>query len=212
MIGVNGAGKSTLLSLVAGSRRPSAGHLDWGDLATRSRAVRRSVSWVPQAISLPRTFTVNEYLHYGCFLQGVPKAERAERVASAMAVVDLVEQGRHRCGALSGGQARRLVIAWGLLPRPQILLLDEPTAGLDVYQRRAIRQLVQSRPAPLVIMTSHLLSDVRDVADDLLVLDAGRLAFTGSMAEAQAATADVADADPEDQLIALLDRLRVDQR
>lgn len=211
LVGVNGAGKSTLLSLLAAGRRPTSGSIDWGSAGSSVAQVRRAVSWVPQSISLPRTFTVLEYLQYGCFLQGVPRSKRAERVESALAAVDLADRQRTRCGALSGGQARRLVIAWGLLPRPEILLLDEPTAGLDVYQRRAVRQLIQNRPAPLVVVASHLLSDVRGVADDLLVLDAGRLAYAGTMADAQTATADLAEADAEEQLIALLDRLRVDR-
>ena len=154
-------------------------------------------------------FTVEEFLQYSCFLKGVPKRSRPSRIEEALNAVELNDRRTEKCGALSGGQARRLVIAWGLLERPKVLLLDEPTAGLDIYQRRAVRELIKNGLAPVVVVSSHILSDILGVADRLLVLDAGALVFDDAIETAKRimTTATTSD-DPEEQFMALLDAER----
>lgn len=209
LLGVNGAGKSTLMALLATSLVPSSGNIEWGAAGPSVAQVRKSLSWVPQSAPVPRMFTVEEFLEYSCFLKGVPKQSRPDRLKEALDAVGLADQRSQKCGALSGGQARRLVIAWGLLERPEVLLLDEPTAGLDIYQRRAVRELIKGGLAPLVLISSHILSDILGVADRLLVLDAGHLVFDDTVDAAKRTMASVTTSDdPEEQLMALLDAKR----
>lgn len=208
LVGVNGAGKSSLLSLIATGRRPSSGRITWDESEPSLADVRRETSWVPQAAAPPRNFTAEEFLTYGCFLKNVPRRARTSRVEHALESVCLLDSRRVKCGALSGGQVRRLGIAWGMLSEPQVLLLDEPTAGLDVYQRRGVRELMRAGLAPMVVVSSHSFNDLESVADRLLVLDSGRLVFEGSMQQVRERLSAVESHDPEERFVALLDSVR----
>ena len=187
VLGVNGAGKSTLLEAAAGVLRPRAGTVAVAgqDLhgPGRRQALAR-VALVPQEIDLPGRLRVGELLAYVGWLRAVPRGRRAARVAAVLDEVGLADRVGSAVGTLSGGMRRRVLIAQALLSEPDVLLLDEPTTGLDPEQRANARGLVASVAATrTVVMASHLVEDVRALADRVVVLHEGRVPFAGTPAE-----------------------------
>ncbi|MEH3033122.1 MAG: ATP-binding cassette domain-containing protein [Aeromicrobium erythreum] len=146
---------------------------------TRRRAAAR-IAWVPQELRPPARFTVREALAYLAWLRAVPRSRRSDAVQDAAASVDLAELLDRKVGALSGGQVRRLAVAQALLADPDVLLLDEPTTGLDPHQRSQLRALVgrvaQERS---VLLASHIVEDVAYLAERVVVLDRGTVRYDG---------------------------------
>ncbi len=169
--GPNGAGKSTLLSILAGALRPSGGKVAAAD-ASR-------VGWMPQQPALYRRLTPRENLELFARLCGLPDPDASVR--RALEVVGLAEEAR-RAAELSGGNVQRLNLAIGLLGEPNVLLLDEPTASLDVAQRQRLWRLVDSLRAAggAVLFATHNLEEARRTADRLLVLHDGRGVYAGA--------------------------------
>ncbi|MFL6099634.1 MAG: ATP-binding cassette domain-containing protein [Actinomycetales bacterium] len=171
LLGVNGAGKSTALRLAVGELRPAAGSIHCG-LDGRSA----SVGYCPQTVSLPKQLRVGEFLEYLAWLRKVPKARRRPVVEEALAWADLGERRSDRIGALSGGMVRRLLIAQAVMDSPSLLLLDEPTTGLDPEQRARIRALLVDLPtSATVLLSSHIVEDIAALASSTLVLHEGRV-------------------------------------
>lgn len=198
LLGVNGAGKSTLLRALAGVVPPSGGSVRIGGhdpYAAASRpAALRLLGYVPQHLEAPPAFSVADYLLHLCWLKEVPRRERPDAVGRALAAVDLTDRASARLSTLSGGMRQRASIAQALLTDPRVLLLDEPTTGLDPHQRAELRGLVQRLGADrAVLLATHIVEDVEYVADHLVVLHEGRVRFDGPTAEL-AAGADAVDA------------------
>jgi ABC-2 type transport system ATP-binding protein len=170
LLGPNGAGKSTLLSLLSGQRRPDTGtvRLLGGD--PRDPASRLGLGVTPQETGLPATLRVGEVVDFvgGHFPDPVPTGELLEQFG-------LTEQVRKQTGALSGGQKRRLAVALALVGRPRVLLLDEPTTGLDVTARQTLWEAVRGYHAAggTVLLTSHYLEEVQALAQRVVVIDRG---------------------------------------
>ncbi|WP_166843781.1 ABC transporter ATP-binding protein [Isoptericola sp. BMS4] len=170
LLGPNGAGKSTLLSLVSGQRRPDAGtvRLLGGD--PRDARARLGLGLTPQETGLPPTLRVREVVDFvgGHYPDPVPTAELLDRFG-------LAEAARKQTGALSGGQKRRLAVALSLVGRPRVVLLDEPTTGLDVGARQALWDAVREYHADggTVLLTSHYLEEVQALAERVVVIDRG---------------------------------------
>ena len=171
VLGENGAGKTTLFELLAGGLRlPGGARIE----------PRGDVSYCPQELALPKGVRVEDFLHYVAWLKGVGR-ERPARVSASLAAVDLADQRRSRISALSGGMQRRLQVAQSLLSTPEVLLLDEPTAGLDPVQRQRILTLVRDVPGPThVLVSTHILSDLIGLAEEVVVLHRGRVAAVWS--------------------------------
>jgi sodium transport system ATP-binding protein len=183
LVGANGAGKSTLLRLAAGLMLPDQGVVTLDGRATHAgdAALRRRVSWVSAGTRLPPRLTVREVLAFagGCHgLAGTHLAARSDAMAALFGLGDIIDQ---RCGGLSTGQAQRTVLARALLPDPAILLLDEPTTGLDVVVTRLVGEALRAARGPdrLILFATHDLRQVELVADRLLVLAHGRLRHDG---------------------------------
>lgn len=183
LVGLNGAGKSTLLNILATVHRPSSGSITWtndGSQFLSRRQMRTQVSLMPQSVVLPRSFTAAGFLQYGGWLQGLTARQASTRAENLLDTVDLAGQAGVRCTQLSGGQQRRLVFANALAKRPGLLLLDEPTTGLDPQQRLIMRETIRAAAVDCcVIMSSHLLEDVMSLATHLVVLSSGRTVFCG---------------------------------
>jgi ABC-2 type transport system ATP-binding protein len=178
LVGANGAGKSTLFSLLAHQTPPSSGSV------TGPR--RASLGFLPQDATFPRYATVRAYLSHVAWLQRLPGRERAGAVERAVAAVGLTDRIDAKLGSLSGGMLRRVGIAQAIVNEPQLLLLDEPTAGLDPIQRVEIRQVLRDiGPESVVVMSTHLVEDVRGLADRVIILSHGALRFDGSVDELQ---------------------------
>jgi ABC-2 type transport system ATP-binding protein len=170
LLGPNGAGKSTLLSLVSGQRRPDRGtvRLLGGD--PRDAASRIGLGITPQETGLPPTLRVGEVVDFvgGHFPAPVPTGELLDRFG-------LTEMARKQTGALSGGQKRRLAVALSLVGNPRVVLLDEPTTGLDVGARQALWDAIRAYHADggTVLLTSHYLEEVQALAERVVVIDHG---------------------------------------
>ncbi len=184
VIGSNGAGKSTLFRMLAGLIRPSRGTIE------RSRGA--ATGYLPQEMEFPTRTNCEEFLHFVAWAQGIPAGERPSRVERALSEVGLLDRRGQRVSALSGGMRRRLGIAHALVHRPDVLLLDEPTVGLDPVQRIAVRSTIKSVASErVVIIASHLVEDVRALADRVLVLNEGTVAYDGDVSGLE----QLADAD-----------------
>jgi ABC-2 type transport system ATP-binding protein len=180
LVGPNGAGKSTFFRLAAGVDKPTS-----GTIALEAGAeAAASLGYLPQEPQLPPAATCEEFLHYVAWLQGVPAQHRPESVLSALDRTGLKDKRTSRIRALSGGMARRLGIAHALVHDPSLLLLDEPTAGLDPRQRVALRKTVAGlAEARIVLVSTHLVEDVRGLADRVIVLGEGAVVFDGRVTD-----------------------------
>ncbi|WP_432482531.1 ABC transporter ATP-binding protein [Kineococcus esterisolvens] len=186
VLGPNGAGKSTLLSLLAGLRRPSSGTVRLAGGDPREPHVRARLGVTPQATGLPQTLKVAEVVDFvaGHHRDPVPREELLERF-------DLGGLRGRQCGGLSGGQQRRLAVALAFAGRPDVVLLDEPTTGLDVPARHALWGAVRGFVAEggTLLLTSHYLEEVEALAQRVLVVDRGRVLAEGTVAEVRGRTA-----------------------
>jgi ABC-2 type transport system ATP-binding protein len=190
LVGANGAGKSTLLNILAGSLMPSEGefNLDGAgrDMSPRRRRaeLRRQVALVPQSFVPPAWLRTADFLHYMAWMRAVPRSRRSAAVDGALEATSLMDRRRDRLTSLSGGMLKRALIAQALLARPRLILLDEPTAGLDPEHRIRIRELIRRRSTEAsVVLSSHLMEDVMGLADRVIVLNRGSAVFDGSVVE-----------------------------
>lgn len=179
LLGPNGAGKSTLLGVMAGATKPTAGRLVMDEAGGRPR-----VGFCPQNAGYFPNFTVREHVEYAAWLFRVPRKNRSKSVDEALEKVDLAPVTGKTVKSLSGGMRQRMHLAAALVHDPDLLLLDEPTVGLDIDQREGIleltRQLAETSP---VILSTHLAEDVADLCDNVAVIDHGRVRFSGSLHE-----------------------------
>lgn len=204
LVGPNGAGKSTFFRLAAGLEVPTA-----GSVVMVGREGSGRLGYLPQDPSFPPQATGEQFLDYVAWLQKVPRSARPAAVSSALDAVGLTERRSQRIRTLSGGMVRRLGIAQALVHDPGMLLLDEPTAGLDPVQRIELREAITAVAADrVVIVSTHLVEDVRGVADRVFVLDDGEVVYDGDVAtlEASARADAVGDTELERAITGLIRR------
>ncbi|MFG1745738.1 ATP-binding cassette domain-containing protein [Micromonospora chalcea] len=185
LVGPNGAGKSTLMGLCTTLLDPESGDILVNGISTRSRAgrtaARAKVGYLPQEFRLPRRATPSQFLHYVAWLRRVPSARRQARVDQVLSSVGLTGRRDERIARLSGGMKRRLGIAYALVHDPEVIILDEPTVGLDPQQRLQARKVLRTIAEECAILVStHLVEDVQALADRVVVLDEGQVRFHGS--------------------------------
>lgn len=175
-LGPNGAGKSTLMNILTGNLNATSGTVtyDGQPISNMGMEYRRKLGYMPQQQSLYPTFTVKRFLSYMAALRGMTKAEAKERIPIVLEQVELTEFADRKIVALSGGMKQRLLIAQAILGDPEILILDEPTAGLDPKQRIVIRNLIASIALhKIVIIATHVVSDVEYIAKEIVLMDQG---------------------------------------
>ncbi|MFF3003109.1 ABC transporter ATP-binding protein [Kitasatospora sp. NPDC057940] len=197
LLGPNGAGKTTLIRTLATVLRPTEGELEMlgtplGGRVGDHRALRRQIGYLPQDFGYYKRFTVREFVEYMAWLKEVPKADIPGAVQRAVERVGLADRADHRMKTLSGGMVRRAGIAQAIVNSPAVLLLDEPTAGLDPAQRLRFRELLQDLGRDTcVVVSTHLVEDVAAACSDVVLFADGRLVFQGTPDELGAAgTAD----------------------
>lgn len=186
LLGHNGAGKSTTLHLLAGALRPASGTIEVCDfdLARDPLHGKACLGFLPEHPPLYRDMRVDDYLLFAARLHQVPASVLAERLALAKQRCGLTDCGTRLIGALSKGYQQRVGIAQAILHQPPVVILDEPTVGLDPEQLRDIRALIRALgDSSSVILSTHLLHEVEAVCDRALILKAGRVIFDGSTAE-----------------------------
>jgi len=184
LLGPNGAGKTTLLRTLATVLDPERGHLrllGWNPSDGRERReLRRRLGYLPQQFGFYPNFTVFEFVEYFALLKEMPVDDVRPAVARAIQRVGLEAQARAKLKTLSGGMLRRVGIAQAIVNDPGLLLLDEPTAGLDPEQRVAFRTLLREfGRESVVIVSTHLIEDVAAACTEVGLLDEGRLVFRG---------------------------------
>jgi len=188
LLGPNGAGKTTLLSVLATINEPDAGQVSVFGLNPKDRAerveIRRRLGYLPQELGYHRHFTVAAFLDYVAILKEiVDRRQRAQEVARVLAAVGMERLGRRKIRTLSGGFRQRLAIAQALLGRPELLILDEPTAGLDTEQRLRFRELLSNLPGdPVIVLSTHQADDIAAICPRVVVVLEGRIHFAGTPA------------------------------
>lgn len=186
LLGPNGAGKSTLIGIITGTLPPDSGRVLWQGESTARLGVRfrRILGYMPQQQGLYDSFTGRQFLAYMAALKELSPSAVAAEVARTAAAVNLTGDLDKRLAACSGGMKQRLLLAAALLGRPQLLILDEPTAGLDPKERVRLRLLLQRLAEDRVILVAtHVVSDVETTAKQVLLLKDGRLMDLGAVPE-----------------------------
>lgn len=178
LMGPNGSGKSTLINIFTDNLRADSGciTLDGNDICKMGVKFREKIGYMPQYPGMYPNFTVERFLWYIAALKGIKKADAEKQISEVLSAVELADIPRRKIGALSGGMKQRLALAQAVLGDPEILILDEPTAGLDPKQRISIRNYI-SRIAlnKIVIIATHVVSDVEYIAKEIIFLKKGQI-------------------------------------
>lgn len=185
LLGPNGAGKSTLMKLLLGHLYPSSGTIEVIGKSPRDVQTKQQIGYLPERTSFYTNLTAKETLSFFADLLGLPADEANLRISQLLEMVGLDKIGRRLVGEFSHGMRKRLGLAQALLNDPDLLLLDEPTAGLDPVGCREIKDLILTlgRRGKTILMTTHLLADVQDVSDTILILYGGQLQASGNIDE-----------------------------
>ena len=183
LLGPNGAGKSTLMRILATLAKPSAGRVRWKgvDVAADPDAVRATLGYLPQDFGVYPALSAREFLGFLAAVKGLHGRQADERVDACLAQVGLADVADRRLGEFSGGMRQRVGIAQALLNDPALLIVDEPTVGLDPEERMRFRHLLTDLAGErLVILSTHIVSDVEASATALAVMAKGQLRFHGT--------------------------------
>ncbi len=189
LLGPNGAGKSTLISMIAGMSLPSSGTISLFDIdvVAHPERAKAMIGIVPQEMVVEMAFTVEEVLYYFCGMYGVPASERNDRITQALDDLQLADKRHEKAKALSGGMKRRLMIAKAILHRPKLLILDEPTAGVDVALRQKIWELVRRLNAEgtTILFTTHYLEEAEQLCESITLINHGKIIKQGKLKDIQ---------------------------
>ncbi|CCO07999.1 ABC transporter ATP-binding protein [Desulforamulus hydrothermalis] len=187
LLGPNGAGKTTTLRLLTALTPPTAGQItvNGQPVSRNNTAAKRQIGLVPQHINLEPELTVEENLRLHGLLYNMSRQEINRRIDRLLAFSDLAAERKALAGNLSGGMKRKVMIARALMHQPALLLLDEPTAGLDVFSRRRVWDLIKSLNARgmTILLTTHYLEEAEHLCSRIGLLKKGRLIMTGSVEE-----------------------------
>ncbi len=183
LLGPNGAGKSTLMRILATVTRATEGHVLWNrvDIGRSPEALRSVLGYLPQDFGVYPNLSAREFLAYLAAVKGVDRSSAHKRIDELLQLVNLADVGRRPLGTYSGGMRQRVGIAQALLNDPQLLIVDEPTAGLDPEERVRFRNLLSELSGErIVILSTHIVSDVEAVATNIALIDHGALVVQGS--------------------------------
>jgi ABC-2 type transport system ATP-binding protein len=207
LLGPNGAGKSTLIHCTTGLAQPTSGKIEvfGNDAISNYAEARQAVGLAPQEVNIDWFLTVEETLDYHAGYFGMPKRERRERTAELLETFSLTGKRDERTRTLSGGMKRRLILARAMMHRPRLLILDEPTAGVDVELRLELWHYVQkiNDEGTSILLTTHYIEEAEQLCDRIAFINEGRLVGEGTSAK----LADQFEVDNlEDAYLALVGR------
>ena len=178
LLGPNGAGKTTLMNILATVTKPTQGKVTWNgtDIVRSPDAVRSVLGYLPQNFGIYPNLTAVEFLQYLAALRGIDGAAARRRIDELLQLVNITDQSRRPLGSYSGGMKQRIGIAQALLNDPKLLIVDEPTVGLDPEERVRFRHLLSDLSGDrIVILSTHIVSDVEAAATDIALINRGRL-------------------------------------
>jgi ABC-2 type transport system ATP-binding protein len=189
LLGPNGAGKSTLINIISGVLSPTDGQVKVfdNDVAIRTHEAKKLLGVVPQEIVVELAFTTEEVLHYFGGMYGVPLSERPQRTKEVLEDLSLADKQKERARNLSGGMKRRLMIAKAIFHKPKFLILDEPTAGVDVALRQKIWELVRrlNSEGTTILFTTHYLEEAEQLCEAITLINHGKVIKQGKLSEIQ---------------------------
>lgn len=186
LLGANGAGKTTLMRMLCGILAPTGGTITFDGIDVREEAYRRVLGYLPQDFGYYPEFSAMDFLLYLAALKGLPKDTAKRRAKELLELVSLSDVSRKKIKTFSGGMKQRLGIAQALLNEPKLLVLDEPTAGLDPKERVRFRELIERLGKnSIILLSTHIVSDVEHIADQVLIMKDGQLIYQGKWDETQ---------------------------
>lgn len=186
LLGPNGAGKSTLMNILVDGIKRTDGSIKYNgtEISKMGAKYRNIIGYVPQQQGMYETFTAEEFLNYIGNLKGINKKILKSKISEVLAFVNLEDVRKKKIGGFSGGMKQRILMAQALLNNPEILILDEPTAGLDPKERIRIRNLVAKISMDkTVIIATHIVSDIEFIAGNIIMLDKGNIIKAGTPSE-----------------------------
>lgn len=186
LLGPNGAGKSTLMNIITDNLNADSGEVIYNgeNIKKRGKDFRAVLGYMPQQQGLYDDFTLNRFLWYMAALKGLKRKEAKEKITKLLETVNLTDSAHKKLGAFSGGMKQRALIAQALLNEPEILILDEPTAGLDPKERIRIRNFISDiAEDKIVILATHVVSDIEFIAKEVILLKSGKLVACNNIAE-----------------------------
>lgn len=178
LLGPNGAGKSTLMNIITDNLNADSGEVIYNgeNIKKMGKDFRAVLGYMPQQQGLYDDFTLNRFLWYMAALKGLKRKEAKEKIAKLLETVNLTDSAHKKLGAFSGGMKQRALIAQALLNEPEILILDEPTAGLDPKERIRIRNFISEiAKDKIVLISTHVVSDIEFIAKEIILLKEGHL-------------------------------------
>ena len=184
LLGANGAGKTTLMRMMCGILKPDSGEITYDGHDVLSEGYRNILGYLPQDFGYYPEFTGRDFLMYFAALKGLDKKAAKTRTAEILKMVGLDEVGKVKIKKYSGGMKQRLGIGQALLNRPEILILDEPTVGLDPKERVRFRNLIEELgKTTIVLLSTHIVSDIEHIADDIIMVRSGEIIWQGKWTE-----------------------------
>lgn len=180
LLGANGAGKTTLMRMVCGILKPTSGTITFDGIDVSEERYRSMLGYLPQDFGYYPEFTGEDFLLYMAALKGMRKPQARRKTVELLKLVSLHDVAKKKIKTYSGGMKQRLGIAQALLNQPKLLVLDEPTVGLDPKERVRFRDLIKDLGKDsIVLLSTHIVSDIEHIADDILMMKSGQLIYQG---------------------------------
>lgn len=196
LLGPNGAGKTTLMNIITDNLQPDSGEVFWKDTAIKTLGAKyRSIlGYAPQQQGLYESFTGRRFLSYMAALKAIPKKEMGEEIERVAEYVNLIDKIDTPIGSYSGGMKQRILIAQAMMGRPKLMIMDEPTAGLDPKERVRIREKIKElSQGKIILMATHVVSNIQSIAKEIIILKSGKVVSKDSVANLCEQYGDVKD-------------------